>query len=207
MDYRQLYLTAATSFMELAERIPADRWDGPGLGVWNLQELMGHTVSAGFRSVIVSLEHPAQRCDTSSAARYYALARTVDPAFYRAAVAASEEDARVEARRLGEHSAAVLRPLLSEVVTAVEAVDEGKLVETPAGGMRVADWLATRSFELAVHGLDVAAAAGVPFSLSDEVLAEAGALAARIGAQVGDGAIVLRALTGRDALPAGYCVL
>jgi hypothetical protein len=207
MDPGQIYLAAATSFMELVERIPADRWDGPGLGVWNLRELTGHTVSAGFRTVLVSLAQPAQRRDTSSAARYYALARTVDPAFYQATVAASEEDARGEATRLGEHPAAVLRPLLSEVAAAVEAVECDQLIETPAGGMAVADWLATRSFELAVHGLDVAAATGVPVSLSDEVLAEAGALAVRIGAEVGDGAMVLLALTGRGALPAGYCVL
>jgi hypothetical protein len=67
--------------------------------------------------------------------------------------------------------------------------------------MRVADWLTTRTFELAVPGLDIAAAAGVLASMPDEVLAEAAVLAARVGVEVGDGATVLLALTGRRALP------
>jgi hypothetical protein len=207
MDHRRIFLAAAASFVELVERVPDNRWDEYGLGVWNLRELTGHTVSAGFQAVLASLAQPARNCDMPSAAGYYALARTVDPAFYQAAVAASEEDARRRAVGLGEHPAAVLQPLLSEVAAAVNAAEGGQLVLTPAGGMRVADWLVTRTFELAVHGLDVAAAAGVAHAVPDEVLAEAAALAARVGVEVGDGATVLRALTGRGVLPEGFCVL
>jgi uncharacterized protein (TIGR03083 family) len=207
MDRRRTFLAAAASFVELLERVPGDRWNAPGLGVWNLRELTGHTVSAGFRAVLGSLVRPAQRCDMPSAAGYYALARTVDPAFYRAAVAASEEDARREGAALGEHPAAVVAALLPELTAAVEATDADHLVQTPAGGMRVADWLVTRTFELAVHGLDLAAGAGVPVSLPNEVLAEAAVLAARVGVEVGDGVTVLLALTGRGGLPEGYCVL
>jgi len=43
--------------------------------------------------------------------------------------------------------------------------------------------------------------------LPSDVLAEAAALAARVGVEVGDGATVLMALTGRRALPEGFCVL
>src|SRR5947209_5818736 len=201
MDPRPVFLAAAEAFVELVERVPADRWDGPGLGVWNVRELTGHTVSAGLRGVLTSLAEPAERCDMPSPAGYYALARTVDPAFYRAAVAASEEDARRQGAALGEHPAAVVRALLPEVAAAVQAAEGGQLVQTPAGGMRVADWLATRTFELAVHGLDVAEAGGVAALVPDEVLADAAALAARVGVEVGDGIPVLLALTGRRALP------
>jgi len=207
MDHRQIFMAAAASFAELLDRVPGDRWDEPALGVWNLRELTGHTVSAGFRGVLASLGRPADRCDMASAAGYYALARTVDPAFYQAAVAASEEDARRAGAALGEHPAAVVGSLLSEVTAAVEAADAGQLVQTPAGGMRVMDWLVTRTFELAVHGLDVAAAAGVPVSLPNDVVAEATTLAGRVGVEIGDGVKVLLALTGRGGLPEGYCVL
>lgn len=207
MDNRRIFLAAAVSFVDLVEQVPGDRWDGPGLGVWSLGDLVGHTVSAGLRAVLASLGQPAARCDMPSAAGYYALARKVDPAVYRAAVAASEEDARREAAALGDRPAAVVRSLLSEVAPAVEAAEDGQLVQTPAGGMRVADWLVTRTFELAVHGLDVADAARVPASIPKEVLAEAAALAAQVGVEVGDGATVLLALTGRRTLPEGFCVL
>ena len=207
MDHRRIYLAAAVWFADLVEQVPGDRWEGRGLGVWNLRELTGHTVSAGFRTVLTSLRQPAVGCDMPSAAGYYALARTVDPAFYQAAVAASEEGVRRAGAALSDHPAGVVRPLLSEVAAAVEATEDGQLVETPAGGMRVADWLVTRTFELAVHGLDLAGAAGVPASVPKEVLADAVALAARVGMEVGDGPTVLLALTGRRPLPEGFCVL
>jgi hypothetical protein len=137
----------------------------------------------------------------------FALARTVDPSVYRAAVAASEEDARRAGAALGDHPAAVVGSMLSEVTAAVVDADPDRLVQTLGGGMRVADWLLTRTFELAVHGLDVAATAGVPVSLPEDVLAETTALAARVGVEIGDGVSVLLALTGRDGLPEGCCVL
>jgi len=207
MDHRRVFLAAAEAFAELVERVPADRWDGPGLGVWNVRDLTGHTVSAGLRGVLTSLAQPAERCDMPSAAGYYALARSVDPAFYRAAVAASEDDARRQGAVLGEQPVAVVRTLLSEVAAAVESAEDGALVQTPAGGMRLVDWLETRTFELAVHGLDVAGAVGVPAGVPREVLAEAAGLAARVGVEVGDGVTVLLALTGRGSLPQGFCVL
>jgi uncharacterized protein (TIGR03083 family) len=207
MDHRRVFLAAAEAFAELVERVPADRWDGPGLGVWNVRDLTGHTVSAGLRGVLTSLAQPAERCDMPSAAGYYALARSVDPSLYRAAVAASEDDARRQGALLGEQPVAVVRRLLSQVAAAVESAEDAALVQTPAGGMRLADWLETRTFELAVHGLDIAGAVGVLAGVPQEVLARAAGLAARVGVEVGDGVTVLLALTGRGSLPRGFCVL
>ena len=207
IDYQQTYLAAAAWFVGLVEQVPADRWDAPGLGTWNLRELAGHTVSAGLRAVLASLAHPASRCDMPSAGGYYALARIVDPAVYHAAIAASGEDAKRAGEVLGDDPAGVLRPLLSAVTAAVTATEDGQLVETRAGGMRVVDWLTTRTFELAVHGLDLAGAVEVPASPPKDVLADAVVLAARVGVEVGDGTTVLLALTGRRALPERFCVL
>ena len=81
------------------------------------------------------------------------------------------------------------------------------MVATPAGGMRVRDWVPTRTFELVVHGLDVAAAAGVTAPFSSAVVTEATVLAARTAATVGEGPAVLFALTGRAPLPKGFTVL
>jgi hypothetical protein len=75
------------------------------------------------------------------------------------------------------------------------------------GGMRLVTWLPTRTFELAVHSLDIAAATGVPADLPVTVLADAAALAARIAAATGNGRTILSALTGRGALPDGYSVV
>ncbi len=78
---------------------------------------------------------------------------------------------------------------------------------TPFGLMNLADCLATRTVELVVHGIDVADALGVPAAVPDaalrqtlEVLSET-AVAGRLGVPV------IRALTGRAALPEGFSVV
>ncbi len=47
-------------------------------------------------------------------------------------------------------------------------------------GIRLHNYLPTRMFELAVHGLDIARAVGISFALPPDVLEEATGLAARI---------------------------
>lgn len=204
---RQRYLRAAETLVDIVDRVPADAWDGPGLGGWSLRDLAGHTVSSGLRVVAAVLATRAPQPDLPTAEAYYALARTVDPGVYRAAVAASTEDSRSNGAALGDAPTAVIRGLVAEVTARLDTVDDDDVVQTPAGGMRVADWLASRAFELTVHGMDLASAAGVPARMPDNLVAEAAVLAARIGAAVGDGSQVLLALTGRRALPDGFSVL
>jgi hypothetical protein len=80
-------------------------------------------------------------------------------------------------------------------------------VTTVAGGMRLLAYLPTRTFELAVHGADIAAATGLPVTIPPAVLAEAAALAARTAVEAGQGPVVLAALTGRTVLPPGFSVV
>ena len=58
-------------------------------------------------------------------------------------------------------------------------------------GIRLHTYLPTRTFELAVHGLDIARATDIQFTLPAEVLDEATALAARIATAIGEGQTVL----------------
>jgi len=102
---------------------------------------------------------------------------------------------------------AAVNELVGRATAALAAVGDDDVVTTPIGGMRVRDWLPTRTFELVVHGMDVAEAAGVPFDAPEAAVAEATVLAARVAAAVGDGPLVLRALTGRTPLPDGFTVV
>jgi hypothetical protein len=61
--------------------------------------------------------------------------------------------------------------------------------------------LPTRTFELAVHGLDIARAVDISYVPPAEVLEEATVLAVRIAVDEGHGETVLLALTGRAELP------
>jgi uncharacterized protein (TIGR03083 family) len=205
MDVRDTYAAAARVFADLVGRIPSGAWDNPALGVWSVRDLLGHAHNAGVALVTDVLDQPpAPTVAIPSPEAYYALARSVDPAMYKAAVAASEERARQHGAALGQQPAAVIR---DEVEAAIAQLADAKLdtvIQTLAGGMSLETWLPTRTFELVVHSVDLAAAAGVPVSVPNEIMADAGALAARIAVEMGEGTAVLLALTGRAPLPEGF---
>ncbi|WP_250003525.1 maleylpyruvate isomerase N-terminal domain-containing protein [Actinoplanes sp. M2I2] len=133
---------------------------------------------------------------------YFAFVRDVPPELYAAAVAASDDDARRAADLLTSAG-----DLAGRATQALAAVADDDVVSTPVGGMRVRDWLPTRTFELVVHGSDVAAAAGVPVAFDPAAVSEATLLAARIAVALGEGPAVLSALTGRTPLPENFSVV
>ncbi|MET0419753.1 MAG: maleylpyruvate isomerase N-terminal domain-containing protein [Actinoplanes sp.] len=225
MDYRRTFRTAAVSFVDLVSRLPADRWDEPGLGDWTLRELVGHTASSALRQIPTVLTAPAEVPAVRSAAPtdapaerpaapsitspegYFAYARKVPADLYATAQQASTRDARETARILGDDPATTVGELAARATQALAAATDDDVVATPAGAMRVRDWIPTRTFELVVHGLDVAAAAGVTAGFTDEAVAESAQLAARLAVAVGDGPAVLQALTGRAQLPESFSVM
>lgn len=204
MGFRQTYRSAVVCFCEVVAGLPADRWDGPGLGEWSLRELAGHTVSSALRQVPAVLATSGATLSVDSPEGFWIFAHAVPPKLYAAAVAASSTDARATGMSLGDDPAAVIRDLAGRATQALAEVGDDDIVTTPVGGMRVRDWLPTRTFELVVHGMDLAAAAGVPIEFAPEVVAETAAMAARVAVGIGDGPLLVRALTGRAALPPGY---
>ncbi len=207
MGPQHTFAATAHVFADLVGTLPADRLSGLGLGSWTLRDLVGHTVSAGLAGVTEALGRPATTEDITTPEGYYALAKTVDPAFLQAVVARSSTDARDWGARLGDQPAGQVRRLAERAVAAVAAADPDALVTTAAGGMRLGSWLPTRTFELVVHSMDVARAADVRVDLPVDALAESAALAARLAAVTGGGQPVLLALTGRRDLPAGFSVV
>lgn len=207
MDVVETWITATAGFAELVAQVPDDRWSGPGLDRWTLRDLVGHTCSAGLREVTGAIGRPADVEAVPSPERYYAFATTIEPAILHAAIEASTEDARRTGAALGDHPATAVQRLADEATTAVLAAVPDMLVTTAAGGMRLARWLPTRTFELAVHSLDVASALGRTVVLPYDVLVETAVLAARIGVAIGQGADLVLALSGRRHLPEGFSVV
>ncbi|MDG4665666.1 maleylpyruvate isomerase N-terminal domain-containing protein [Mycobacterium sp. 236(2023)] len=200
---RALYESAARSFADLVRRIPDDRWDGPGLGDWTLRDLVGHT-SRSLVTVSTYLGAPAQREDVTSAADYYVRVLELSAAIGGDAIL---ERGRQAGRDLGADPVAAVDTLVSTVLADLDAVDD-PLIEVIGGlGIRLSSYLPTRVFEFAVHGIDIARAAGIDHAPPDDVLADAAALAARIGVALGHGPAVLLALTGRSELPPGFSVV
>ncbi len=201
-DARDTFVQAGRSFVDLIDRIPDNAWDREGLGEWDLRSLVGHT-SRSLITVITYLRQPADNEDVASAAVYYRLSSqiiTADPA-------AVTERGRQAGIALGTDPVAEIRRLHDEAVTAVNGVHADPVITTIAGGMRLSRYLPTRTFELTVHCLDIAAACGLEFSPPAPALRAALHLAADVTLLRDDGAQVLLALTGRRSLPVGFSVV
>ncbi|TPG35616.1 maleylpyruvate isomerase family mycothiol-dependent enzyme [Mycolicibacterium hodleri] len=203
MNTVKTYTAAAHAFAALVHAIPETSWEEPGLGDWDLRALVGHT-SRSLITVSAYLQHPADRQDVMSPADYYVQIRSYAST---AGAAAIIERGRQAGRDLGERPASTVDALVDSVLKDLAGVDD-PLIEVIGGlGIRLSDYLPTRVFELAVHGLDIARAADVEFALPAPVLEEATELAARIAVASGQGEAVTSALTGRAALPTPFSVV
>jgi uncharacterized protein (TIGR03083 family) len=196
-----VYGAAARGFADLVRRIPSDRFDGPGLGDWDLRALVGHT-SRSLVTVISYLDTPAEQVDIASPAEYYVVA---------AQVAAQEGAGVLErgiqaGRQLGDDPAATVQALVDEALAKLTGRGDDLIAVLGGAGMRLHGYLPTRIFELVVHGFDIADATGLDFTPSDGALLAATSLGAEIAVAMGHGEVVLRALTGRAPLPQPFSV-
>ncbi|MDX6374670.1 MAG: hypothetical protein QOD98_3658 [Nocardioidaceae bacterium] len=196
-EWAATYLEAADSFADLVDSLPASL-PGPGLGEWDLRALVGHT-SRSLVTVSEYLRKPAPSVDVESAVDYVA---------GLAAVASDSGVAQrgVEAGRLlGDDPAGAVRLLLDAATDDLLRAQPDQLVTTYAGGMRLRDYLPTRSFELVVHGLDIATAVPTRWVPPAAALAEAVAVATEVAVRRGEGTLLLRLITGRE--PGGLSIV
>lgn len=187
---------------ELA-RDPGVDWGAPALGVWDLRALLGHTCRA-YQTIEAYLESDT-RCsnpDLRSPAAYFT--RMLQLQTTPEEVAARGVDS---GRSLGSDPAHAALGIADRVRHLVGITDDAVQVTTPAGTMRLGDYLATRAFELTVHGADLATAAGtaIPAEL-DAAMVPALELAAALTTPPKRLAL-LRVATGRSELPPGFSVL
>jgi hypothetical protein len=198
-DSRRAFADAAQWFVRTAALV-GDRWDRPGLGEWDVRALVGHT-SRSLLTVEMYLARPASTVEVASASDYF---RATRAAAAGPAVAARGRDA---GDALGADPAAGVAEIAGRVLPLVDSRDGTGLVTTIAGGMRLEDYLPTRTFELAVHTADLATAIGAPLDVPATAATQALQLIADLA--VGDGLAgsLLLAATGRPGLPAGFSVL
>jgi uncharacterized protein (TIGR03083 family) len=195
---RRAFEDAAGWFVRTAALVGA-RWDEPGLGEWDLRALVGHT-SRSFLTLEEYLARPAAAVEVASTADYYRAirGRTTGPA-----VAQRGRDAGAA---LGDDPAAAVASIAGRVLPLVAACTGDELPTTLAGGMRLADYLPTRTFELAVHTCDLAVALGEPMNVPQPAAAEALALVSELAVGDGTAGPLLLAATGRG-MPDGFSVL
>ena len=197
------YLHAAAAVDDLVAWIDRDAWEGAGLGDWDLRSLVGHTGRA-LVTVLTYLHQPADRVDLATPEDYLLRVLHGGTSVDEAAVL---ERGRQAGRDLGADPAAGFHALVQQVGPEVTSADPDAVITTIGGGMTVATYLPTRTFELVAHGLDISAAADLPIAFTPQSLEETCELAGRLAARIGSGPLMLRAVTGRVDLPSGFTLL
>lgn len=199
---RDCYLGAARAFLELVAQVPEAAWPSPALGEWDVRGLTGHA-SRALSTLEAYLGRPAS-----------AGPRLEGPVSYFLAIrggtspAAIAQRGRESGSALGADPAGSVRDLVGRITGLIRDNPDDALVGTPAGTMTLVDYLPTRTFELAVHGLDLARALGLPPPVSlNPAIAASLELAGAIGSKLPSAAELLLLLTGRSGLPEGLSVL
>ncbi len=199
-DSRRAFRDAAACFVRTASRVEG-RWDIPGLGAWDVRALVGHT-SRALLTVEVYLAQPAAAVEVESAADYV---RATSGAAVGSGVA---QRGREAGEALGADPAGALAALAARVLTLVDGSEGDELVTTFAGGMRLSDYLPTRTFELAVHTADLAVALDLPAELPASAATQALHLVTELAVSRDLAGPLLRAATGRrPGLPEHTSVL
>ena len=199
MTSQQAFADAAEWFVATTALVD-DQWADPGLGEWDVRSLVGHT-SRALLTVETYLGRPAEVVDVESAVGYYAATSAL------AAGPGVADRGREAGEALGADPAEAVAAISARVLPVVTACDGTEVVTTIAGGMRLADYLPTRTFELVVHTADLAAAIGVPAEVPPVPAAQALDLMAQLAVAGGLAGPLLRAATGREGLAPGFSVL
>ena len=198
-DSRAAFADAAGWFVRTVALV-GDRWEQPGLGEWDVRALTGHT-SRSLLTVETYLARPAPAVEIATPAGYFLATRAA------AAGAAVADRGRDAGAALGTDPAAAVAQIAARVLALVDARDGTELVTTIAGGMRLSDYLPTRTFELAVHTTDLATVLGVERNVPATAAAQALAIITDLAVNDRLAGPLLLAATGRPGLPAGFSVL
>jgi hypothetical protein len=153
---RTSFEDAARLIVEVTGAITPDQWDQPGLGVWSVRELTGHT-SRGLSTVLSGLDTPPASIDAESPLDYFRSVYEKPHDGMHDAVAAR---GRESAAALGDEPAVAIWQLADRVLNRLATTADDTPCTTFIGGMRLIDYLPSRVVELTVHTLDLARATG-----------------------------------------------
>jgi uncharacterized protein (TIGR03083 family) len=187
-------------FLDTVERVRPEDLERPGLGVWSVRELISHA-TRGMLTIETGLQSPADSVTTEDPASYFLAALSASDAHERVA-----ERGRQAAAEFGPDPRSIAAETAERVLALVSAAADDRLITTYGGGMRLGDYLPTRVFELTVHSLDLAAALGLEVEPPAAALRVSLGIAQEVALRRGRGAALLRAVTGRAGLTAGFSI-
>lgn len=206
---RSCFRSAVDGFAELVSSVPVSCLGKPALGSWSVRDLIGHASRAlstienycGRQAPGEHLSGPAAYFVAAGASALGSDART-----HRDESIA--ERGKASGAALGDDPASAVHVLARRVVSLVDSSGDQTPMATAMGPMTLLGYLPTRTFELAVHSLDLATALrlATPAELEPAIAASL-VLAAEVAAASSDASHVLLALCGRRPLPASFTVV
>ena len=198
-ESRGAFEEAAGWFVATAADV-GDRWDAPGLGEWDVRALAGHA-SRSFVTVEAYLARPPEQVEVESAALYYRATRSLarGPGVAQRGIDAGQA--------LGDDPAAAVAELADRVTALVWRSTGEERMTTIAGGMRLHDYLPTRTFELVVHTCDLATALDLPLTPPPLAARHAMHLVSELLVDDAHAGEALLALTGRRSPPPDFSVM
>ena len=180
---------ASGFLVDTVRAVPDSAWDAPGLGNWNVRELVAHA-NRGHTTLEEYLLRPQRPQPPGSSY------------FSDEAIAARGREA---VRALGDDPAGAVAGTSTAVIALIEQSPPDAKIGSPAGTMTLAQFLPSRTAELTIHALDIVRAIGADLSAPPTALRESLVYVAQRAARK-SGQDVLLALSGRAPLPAGYSV-
>jgi uncharacterized protein (TIGR03083 family) len=189
-DPRPLFAEAARSFLAVVRSIEPDDWDRPGLGEWNVRELVAHTGRA-FTTIEDYLGGTGDETITNPS-DYYRIALALPDIHTSVA-----ERGHLAGAQIGDDPPAAIAELVDRVVPLVDATPLSSMLDVRGGAMTLATYLPTRVLELVMHTDDICVALGREPVASAALVQLCGSILA--GMYEADHIDVVRSLLGRGA--------
>jgi uncharacterized protein (TIGR03083 family) len=191
IDVRDAFTEATAWYLGVIDAIAPDQWERPGLGVWNVRELVGHSL----RSFTTIEEYTAGgggvAITVGTAVGYYESIFSNDRAALHASVAQRGKDSGV---KLGPDPVAAIHEAAARVLGLIDQLPDDRPCASPFGVLRLSSYLQTRLVELVVHGMDICRSIGHPLDAPEA----AARLALEPLVTFSDPRRVLLAITGRE---------
>ena len=198
---RETYLEAGEYFVGVIDKVDIDGWEAPALGEWCVRDLTGHTYRS-FTTVLSYSAKPGDKVELERPVDYFlkAFEALADPKQVA-------ERGRAAGLEIIDDPKMMVRGFAMYVKNKLEELSDDHIMATPVGGMRLIDYLPTRTFELIIHTMDLAKSLGLDAEPPERGMAATLEILGQLALYRGHAADLVMAATGRHSLPAGFTVL
>ena len=198
---RETYLEAGEFFGSVVDQIDIDGFETPALGEWCARDLIGHTYRA-FTTILSYSAKPGDKVDFERPVNYFlkVFEEHADPKLVA-------ERGRAAGLEIIDDPKMMVRGFAMYVKNKLDELSDDHIMATPVGGIRLIDYLPTRTFELIIHTMDLAKALDLDGQPPERGMEATLQILGQLALYRGQAPELVLAATGRHGLPNGFSVL